>query len=598
MGLIKHIEQLKKNDELIEINTPVNTELEITEIIDRISKSESLNKAILFKNTGKNFPVLINTYGSEKRMALALGYKNLEELNLFFETLIKSFIDIGGDKTIFDKLKLLFSLKEVASYLPRVTKKNALCQKNIIKNPDLNILPILKLWPKDGGPFITLPIVHTKDPITGKRNVGMYRMQVFDSRTTGMHWHMHKGGAEHYRKYKEAGIKKMPIAVSLGGDPVYAYVASAPLPDDIDEYILAGILRKKSVRLVKCITQDIEVPEDSDIVIEGYVDTEEELVLEGPFGDHTGFYSLPDYFPKFHVTAITFANNAVYPATIVGIPPQEDKYIAIATEKLFLPLFKFSFLPEIIQWHMPDFGVAHNLVIASVKTRYPGHALKIAHTFWGAGQMSFNKVLILVDEFIKPTDYVTILKLIANIDDLKRIKFGEGILDILDHSTEEKGVGGKMLIDLTGLMPMPIEKLSINKIDDSFFVIEHTGIALKVANSEDDIEKISKEFVIKSEKIKFAILVEKSFFNEDYKLLLWYVLSNCEISRDILKLSNMLIIDGRGIGKKNYYGKWPSPTLSNEETIKEVDIKWKDLELDNFLESPSKMLLNFFKEEN
>ncbi len=594
MGLADHIKILKEQGELIEITTPVSTNLEITEIVDRISKSGSLNKALLFKNTGTQFPVLINMYGSNKRMALALGHNSLDETGKYIEELIKNLMNASGEKSFWEKLKILFSLKELASYMPKLTKGKAKCQQNIMQQPDLNLLPVLKLWPNDVGPFITLPIVHTKDPVTGKRNAGMYRMQIFDSKTTGMHWHMHKGGAEHFRKYKEAGIKKMPVAVALGGNPVYAYVASAPLPDDIDEYILAGILMKQSVKLVKCLTQDIEVPADADIVIEGYIDTEEEFAAEGPFGDHTGYYSLVDFFPRFHVTAITYSDNAVYPATIVGIPPQEDKYIADATGKIFLPLFKYSMLPEITDWHMPYFGVAHNLVIASVKTRFPGHAMKIAHTFWGAGQMSFNKVLVLTDSNINPADYTQLLRLIANIDTLERIKFGEGILDILDHASSHKAVGGKMLIDLTGLTPANISNFEIKRPADNLWIQESLGIAVYYTKKQESIEKLVKDILVQTENIKFAILAEEDFFDGDYKMLLWYVLANCEISRDVKRIGNVLVIDGRSTGKSNYMGKWPRPALSNESTIKKVDKRWKEYGFKEFIESPSKKLISFF----
>ncbi len=594
MGLIEHIKLLKERGELVEITTPVSTELEITEIVDRVSKSENLNKALLFKNTNTSFPVLINMYGSSKRMALALGYNTLEEAGQYVEDLMKNLMEMGGEKNFWEKLKILFSLKELASYIPKHTKGKAQCQQNIMQSPDLNLLPILKLWPNDGGHFITLPIVHTKDPLTGKRNVGMYRMQVFDAKTTGMHWHMHKGGAEHFRRYKEAGIKKMPVAVALGGDPVYAYVASAPLPDEVDEYILAGVLRKQSVKLVKCLTQDIEVPADVDIVIEGYIDTEEELVAEGPFGDHTGYYSLVDFFPRFHVTAITYADSAVYPATVVGIPPQEDKYIADATGKIFLPLFKYSMMPEITDWHMPYFGVAHNLVIASVTTRFPGHAMKIAHTFWGAGQMSFNKVLVLVDSEIEPSDYRQILKLLANMDLPDRIRFGEGILDILDHASSCKAIGGKMLIDLTQLTPADINDFEMKQVANHIWLQESTGIAICYTKQQEDLEKLVKDILVQTENIKFAILVEGDFFDGDYQMLLWYVLANCEISRDVKRIGGVLVIDGRATGKSNYMGKWPKPALSNESTIKKVDEKWKEYGFDKFIASPSRKLISFF----
>jgi 4-hydroxy-3-polyprenylbenzoate decarboxylase len=576
MLLQEFIKKLDKEGELIHIKAKVNPELEITEIVDRISKSKTQNKALLFENNGSAFPLLINMFGSESRIAMALGYKSLYEIEHRIESTFSLFKSTNTKLKFFDKLKMLFSLKEIASYLPKETNNpKPRCQQNIMTYPDLSIFPILKLWPNDGGKFITLPAVHTKDPITGNRNVGMYRLQVFDKNTTGMHWHMHKGGAEHYRKYKEAGIKKMPVAVTLGGDPVYTYVATAPLPDDIDEYVLAGFLRQKPVKLVKCLTQDIYVPEDVDIVIEGYVDTEENLTLEGPFGDHTGFYSLEDYYPKFHITAITYANNAIYPATIVGIPPQEDKYIAEATSKIFLPMFRNAMMPELKNWHMPDFGVAHNLVIASVKTSYPHHSNKIAHIFWGAGQMSFNKVLILISDNIKPDNYELIYSILLNTDIQKNIYLNEGILDILDHTPDEKAYGGKMLIDLTSTTPtnQPQQPEIIYNLSE---FKTNSPVLIWITKDNNAREFLKKSLLDKSENVKFAFLVDVDFFGKDWKLFLWFVLANCEISRDVEKYRNSIIIDGRMHAKTNFMNKWPNPAISDKETIQFVTKRWEE----------------------
>ena len=594
MLLQDFIKKLEKENELIRIKAKVDPQLEITEITDRISKSTSQNKALLFENNGSAFPLLINMFGSHRRMAMALGYKSLDEIEAYIDSIFGLLKNAGSRPKFFDKLKMLFSLKEIASFMPKETNNTTpRCRQNIMTVPDLDIFPILKLWPNDGGRFITLPVVHTKDPETGQRNVGMYRMQVFDNKTTGMHWHMHKGGAEHFRKYKEAGIKKMPVAVTLGGDPVYTYVATAPLPDDIDEYILAGILRKKPVKLVKCLTQDIYIPEDADIVIEGYVDTEEEFALEGPFGDHTGFYSLADFYPKFHITAITFANDAVYPATIVGIPPQEDKYIADATGKIFLPMFRNAMMPELKDWHMPDFGVAHNLVIASVKTSYPHHANKIAHTFWGAGQMSFNKVLVLTSDKVKPYDYETLYRLLLNIDVTKNIYLNDGILDILDHAAEEKAYGGKLLIDLTQTEPA-------NDYEEPEIIYDIPATAIKnkvliwITKNVNAREILKKNILDKAENIKFAFLADVDFFEKDRKLFLWYVLANCEISRDVEIYKNKVIIDGRMFTKNNFMGKWPNPAISNEETISLVDKRWIEYGFGKEEKSFSKKLNKFF----
>ena len=315
--------------------------------------------------------------------------------------------------------------------------------------PDLDILPVLKCWPHDGGRFITLPMVHTIHPETGSTNVGMYRMQILDSNTTGMHWQRHKTGANHFEAWKKAG-KKMPVTVTLGGDPVYTYAATAPLPENINEYILAGFLRKKKVTMVKCITNDLFVPEDADIVIEGFVDPAEEFVWEGPFGDHTGFYSLADWYPRFHVTCITHSKGAVYPATIVGIPPQEDAWIARATEKLFLAPVKMTLQPEIEDFHMPDAGVAHNLVIVKIRKTYPGQGMKVLSSLSGAGQMMFTKYMIVVSGDIDIRDYKELLAhVFNNIDFSTDLLFSKGPLDVLDHSSDNFSFGGKAGIDAT-----------------------------------------------------------------------------------------------------------------------------------------------------
>jgi len=326
-SLRQFIERLEQAGELYRVKAYVTPRLEIAEITDRMSKSPGGGKALLFENTGYDFPVLINAMGSYRRMCMALGVDDLNVIGREMEALFKSLA--VPRSSLVEKLSLLPTLGKLASWMPVRIKGRGACQEVVMPEPDLYRLPILTCWPKDGGPFITLPIIHTRDPHTGIRNVGMYRMQVFTKDMTGMHWHKHKVSARHFQAY-QALKQKMPVAVALGGDPVYTYAATAPLPDNVDEYMLAGFLRKKKVELVKCLTQDIEVPADADIVIEGYVDPEEAFIWEGPFGDHTGYYSLPDWYPRFHVTCITHRKDAVYPATIVGIPPQEDAWIGKA----------------------------------------------------------------------------------------------------------------------------------------------------------------------------------------------------------------------------------------------------------------------------
>ncbi|HET7898852.1 MAG TPA: menaquinone biosynthesis decarboxylase, partial [Flavisolibacter sp.] len=339
-----------------------------------------------------------------------------------------------------------------ASWMPKVKSGRGECQEVIWQGSEADItkLPVITCWPKDGGPFVTLPVIHTKDPNTASRNVGMYRMQVFGPQLTGMHWHKHKVSAKHFSEYKKLG-KKMPVAVALGGDPAYAYSATAPLPENVDEYMLAGFLRKKKVELVKCITQpDIEVPADADFVIEGYVDPADELIWEGPFGDHTGYYSLPDWYPRFHITCITHKKNAVYPATIVGIPPQEDAWLGKATERIFLAPMKMTMVPEIVDMDMPVEGVFHNLVIAQIKKDYAGQGQKVMNAMWGAGQMMFNKILVLADEGVKIQDYKALAKYVfRNLNPAADICFSQGPMDVLDHSCSKLGFGGKMCFDGT-----------------------------------------------------------------------------------------------------------------------------------------------------
>jgi 4-hydroxy-3-polyprenylbenzoate decarboxylase len=349
-NLQQFISELDNSGELIKIKEFADPELEIAEITDRISKLPGGGKALLFENTGTQFPVLINSMGSNSRICMALGISNLDEAS---EKISLLFNQLASEKSNFwQKLKMLPMLKEVSSLMPSKISRKGKCQEIIMNTPDLSKLPILKCWPLDGGRFVTLPLVHTIDPETGFKNTGMYRLQVFSANTTGMHWHRHKTGARHFEAYKKLG-KKMPVAVSLGGDPAYTYAATAPLPENIDEYMFAGFLRKKKVELVKCITQEIYVPSDADFVLEGYIDPTEEYKLEGPFGDHTGFYSLEDYYPVFHVTCITHRKDAVYPATIVGVPPQEDAWIAKATERIFLSPIRMALVPEIIDMNLP-----------------------------------------------------------------------------------------------------------------------------------------------------------------------------------------------------------------------------------------------------
>ena len=445
-NLEEFVQRLEREGELKRISYPVRAELEIAEIADRVMKKGG--PALLFENVvGKKIPVLINAFGSLRRMAMALGVDDVEEIACEIERLTR----MKPPSSWRDKLSLLPDLVRLAGITPKVVKEGE-CQEVILRQPDLNILPVLTCWPGDGGPFITLPLVVSRDPRTGVRNVGLYRMQLFDGATTAMHWHIHKVGAHHFRQQKEQK-KRMELAACIGGDPALVYAATAPLPSQIDEILFAGFIRKKGVELVKAVTVDVEVPANSDIVIEGYIDPSEPLRREGPFGDHTGFYSLADDYPVFHVTCITHKKNPIYLTTIVGRPPMEDAYLGRATERIFLPLLRLTF-PEIVDLHLPVHGVFHNLAIVSIKKEYPAHARKIMHGLWGMGQMMFTKILIVVDHDVHVHDPAEVTWIVGNHIDPKRdVVFVEGPVDVLDHAAPMMGYGSKMGIDATRKWP-------------------------------------------------------------------------------------------------------------------------------------------------
>ncbi|MDA8168232.1 MAG: menaquinone biosynthesis decarboxylase [Nitrospiraceae bacterium] len=444
--LREFISALERRGLLKRVSAQADPVLEIAGINNRVVKAEG--PALLFENPkGSKVPCVVNLFGSYERMKLALEVESLDEIG----GKMLEFLEPEIPTNLIEKLKALPKLKKLSDFIPKYVKSGP-CKEVIIReNPSLDILPILKTWPLDGGKFITLPLVFTKDPETGSRNCGMYRMQVYDGRTTGMHWHMHKDGARHYRKAEALG-KRLDVAVVIGSDPATMYSATAPLPEGIDEMLFSGFLRGAPVELVKCETADIEVPANAEIVLEGYVDPQERR-LEGPFGDHTGYYSLQDMFPVFHITCITMRKDAIYPATIVGKPPMEDCYIAKATERIFLPLMKKQ-LPEIVDINLPLEGVFHNLAMVSIDKRYPGHARKIMYALWGMGQMSFVKMIVIVDKWVNVQDLSEVLWRIGNNVDPKRdVVILEGPLDVLEHASAIPAYGGKMGIDATKKIP-------------------------------------------------------------------------------------------------------------------------------------------------
>jgi len=452
-NLTSFIQFLEQRDQLVRITTPVSTELEITEITDRVCKGPvQHNKALLFENvTGYGMPVLINTFGSAQRMAWALGVEDLEELNQRLGESIDPHLPKGLKETAGRGRDILKIVRSIG--LKSKTVKNAPVQEiTILESPCLSQLPILKCWPKDGGRFITLPQVITRDPLTGTRNVGMYRLQVLDDQHLLVHWQRHKGGAEHERSAHALQKPRIPAAVVLGGDPASMWCASAPLPSDLDEYLLSGYLRGSPVPFITCLSQPLEVPAEAEIIIEGFVDPNEHLP-EGPFGDHTGYYTPIEPFPVFHVTAITHRKNPIYPATVVGIPPMEDVWMGKATERLFLPLIRL-FLPEIVDINMPAEGIFHNLVLVSIKKKFPGHAQKVIHGLWGLALLSLAKTIVIFDEWVDIQDLSQAAwQALGNVDWSRDTLITNGPVDQLDHASTHNSFGGKIGVDATAKLP-------------------------------------------------------------------------------------------------------------------------------------------------
>lgn len=615
-GLRNFIASLEKIGNLRRIKTFVDPILEITEITDRVTKTGG--PALLFENTGSVFPVLINAFGSEDRMARALGRENLDEAAVEIEAI---FDDLSNNRdNLLKKLTALPVLFKLSGFLPSRIRGKGICQQVIHMKPDLSILPVLKCWPHDGGRFLTLPMVHTVHPETGKTNVGMYRMQILDDNTTAMHWQRHKTGANHFESWKNAK-RVMPVAVALGGDPVYTYSATAPLPENMDEYILAGFLRRKKVRLVRCLTNELYVPYDADIILEGYVDPNEEPVWEGPFGDHTGFYSLADWYPKFHVTCITHSRDAVYPATVVGIPPHEDAWLAKATERIFLAPVKMTLQPEVEDFHMPDAGIAHNLVVVKIKKKYPGQGMKVISSLLGAGQMMFTKYLIVVSGDINIRNYTELAgHIFENTDLRKDLLFSTGPLDILDHSSEKSSFGGKLGVDATikhpeegeieAIISEPNNMLFLNMLDDlchkksitaynlSLYEKSIPVLIIAVNRSEDCdiVNKLKKilETNASGSVFRLIIAIDHTIDPDDLFIVAWQLLGNSDPRRDHEYIyRSSLFIDGtiKAFRKGGFPRKWPNVVCSDNETISAVDKKWESLGIGPFIHSPSEKIL-------
>lgn len=613
-SLSDFVRALEANHELVRIREFVSPGLEITEIADRMVKNGG--RALLFENTGTQFPLLINAFASDRRICMALGVDRLTDIEADLERLMKEFL--GPRASLMDKLKLLPALKEVGSWMPKTVRGHGACQEIVMEKPDLSKIPVMTCWPADGGPFITLPCVHTIDPVSGIRNLGMYRMQVFSPDMTGMHWHLHKGSARHFNRYREMG-KRMPVTVTLGGDPVYTYAATAPLPENLDEYLFAGFLRKKKVELVKCLTNDLEVPSDVDFVIEGFIDPGEELILEGPFGDHTGFYSLADHFPRFHVTCITHRKNAIYPSTIVGIPPQEDGWIGKATERIFLMPIRMTVAPEVTDMHMPVEGVFHNITLVSIKKEYPGQAPKIMSALWGAGQMMFNKIMAVTDHDVCLTDYMALARTIsANTDPVTDIHFLRGPVDILDHASSRYAYGSKTGIDATRKLPQELNHTpdpdlpgsvqpdailqtipGIRNLRTDLLPHGISLLALGVRKSKkQEIRHMAMDLLRKGlvTGVKFLLFVDDTVDLRSLSVLVWIAANNIDPMRDCFHIDRepgikyaALCVDAtrKKPGLDDFQRDWPNVVVMDDVTIRSIDEKWTGLGLGTFFSSPS-----------
>lgn len=605
-NLRQFIQKLDQMGELAHVSQPISPRLEMTEINDRMVKTGG--KALFFENTGTNFPVLLNAFGSERRICAALGVPSLDSVGQRIDQLMKT--ATTPPEGLMGKLRMLPFLADVAKWMPKRKKGRGECQQVVMPTPDMRKLPVLTCWPHDGGPFITLPLVHTIHPETGHRNTGMYRVQVFTPTTVGMHWQLHKTGTRHYQAWKKIG-QRMPVAIVLGGDPVYTYAATAPLPENIDEYMLAGFLRQKNVHLVKCLTNEIYVPQDADFIIEGYVDVNEDLAYEGPFGDHTGYYSLADYYPMMHVTCITHRRDAVYPATVVGIPPQEDEWLGKATERIFLSPIRLTMNPEVVDMALPTEGVFHNIALVSIQKEWQGQALKVMNSLWGAGQMMFNKVMVVVKNEVNVHDYRQVMaSLSQNVDVLKDVHFFSGPADVLDHAMGTFAYGGKLGIDATQNRQLPAASVqleevksllkTISEISNYSFDLAPEGILLLSIKKDKPAQVKQLHQMLAGYEIMSAFRVvvyaEEVADLQDLPSLVWRVANNIDPSRDCYLATDtagnrlpLLAIDGtrKYAAFDGFNRQWPNIVTMNKETILAIDEKWAQLGLGPFIASPS-----------
>ena len=597
-SLREFIDRLENENELVRIKDHVSPILEITEITDRVSKQPGGGKALLFENVeGSNIPVLINAFGSSKRINMALGVRDIEKI----PNDIDKYLKIKPPSSLLEKVKLLPMLLEAAAFPPKmVSSRQASCQEVVLTGDDVDLgkIPILQCWPNDAGRFITFPIVVNRTIDRKLRNVGLYRMQVYDKKTTGMHWHIHKDGAHFFHEFKKQG-KIMECAVAIGADPAVCYSASAPLPFGIDEFLFAGFIRKSPVPLVKCKTVDLEIPATAEIVLEGFIDPSE-MRLEGPFGDHTGYYSQDGDYPVFRITAITHRKNPIYLTTIVGKPPQEDFYLGKATERIFLPLMRTQ-LPEIIDMNMPAEGVFHNLVILSIDKRFPMQARRLMSALWGMGQMSFVKTIIVFDQDVDIQNTQKVIETLLNkIDFTHDLFFSEGILDVLNHASDKALYGSKLGIDATtkieGEDESKIKSENNSKtasplsehVLESFTELTSCKILKKndlhqVAFATLDKKKpqqgckVIKKFMNdkKFSAITVLVLLENHENVNDASTVLWKILNNIDPKRDMYFFGNRVGIDvSCKTGEPDFKQYWPDEIEMSNNIKQIVDQKW------------------------
>ncbi|MBW1981955.1 MAG: menaquinone biosynthesis decarboxylase [Deltaproteobacteria bacterium] len=590
-NLTEFIRVLERAGELEMVERTVSPYLEISKLTDEQSKSPGGGKALYFKKVkGSPFPAATNLFGSWRRICLALGVNDLEQLG----DRIRALLELTPPATFKEALGLLPTALSVSRYFPRRTRtKTPPCQEVVYRGDqvDLSLLPVLHCWPRDAGPFITLPLVFTRSLTTGKRNVGMYRMQVFDRKTTGMHWHIHKDGSHYYNEYLRAR-ERMPVAVAIGADPATIYAATAPMPRHMDELILAGFLRNRPVRLTSCLTVDLQVPAEAEFVLEGYVDPGE-LRREGPFGDHTGYYSLADDYPVFHVTALSHRKKPLYCATLVGRPPMEDCYLGKVTERLFLPILQAAF-PEIRDYWFPWEGVFHNIVVVSIDKEFAGHAHKVMHGLWGQGQMSFCKTIVVVDRQVDPSKAEQVMAaIVEKLDPGTDLTLTMGVLDVLDHSSPTPNFGSKIGIDLTSRFPGEPPRQPPPALPDSMLppaslleqvqrrvpgvarlqridwpaaaagksAVRNRILLFAVEKNEQRPGKYFADGLLQLDELQpfsIMLLYDADIDLQDGSLVLWKLFNNVDPARDIFLAGPRLVVDAcRKIAADGHTREWP-----------------------------------------